>query len=87
MAHEPKSLFASLSGFVAWARADDTPTADWMIERKDAARIVDALTAAQSVYLGFTCKFDPMDVDERLERLGEALGLPAPTGESQGMGG
>ncbi len=58
---------------MAWAKADRDPTMDWMIERRDAARLVEALEAARSVYLGLTCANDPMDVDERIERLGKAL--------------
>lgn len=62
-----------LAGFLAWAKADGRPDADWTMERRDAKRLVEALDAARSVYLGFACKYDPMDVDERLDRLGKAL--------------
>ena len=36
-------------------------------------RLLDISVAAQSVYAGLTCAQDPMDVDERIDRLGVAL--------------
>ncbi len=69
-------------GFADWAKAGGNPKADWIIERQEAANVVEAIDAAHSLYLGLTCENDPMDVDERIERLGKALeARRIPTGD------
>ena len=53
-----------------------------LFSRNHLRALIDTANAARSVYLGFTCSQDPMDVDERLERLKEALSpLLFPTDE------
>jgi hypothetical protein len=56
--------------FIAHAR-EDVP---WLLAIAEAAR---------SLHAGLTCEQDPMDVDERIERLGAALAVSVPVGEGE----